>query len=213
MKNKSQKYLIFDFDGVLVDSLEQIAVAIKQIYKRFSFLPISTIKFGIVEYMDFPKHAKKNHLSLKKQQQTIKDLQEAGQVMITNNKVLPFSGFIKQLKTLRNCRMAIVSSGYEDYINHFAKPLSLPFEQILGVETSLSKEEKVNLICKKWSINVKNCYYFTDTKSDVIELEQILDKNKIIGCGWGWQGKKKLELVLPNSQIMVNFTDINDILK
>lgn len=41
------------------------------------------------------------------------------------------------------------------------------------------------------------------------ELENFLDKKKIIGCSWGYHGLEKLKEVLPEKQILKNFTDIH----
>jgi hypothetical protein len=89
--------------------------------------------------------------------------------------------------------------------------IDLPFEHIYGCETSLSKEHKVEMVCKNWKIELTKCKYFTDSKTDVIELLDILQLNQIIGCAWGWQGEKKLKEILPQDQILIEFADIKKV--
>lgn len=62
-------------------------------------------------------------------------------------------------------------------------------------------------------VEVGEIYYFTDTKTDVWELENYLDKSKIIGCAWGWQGFEKLSEVLPKEQILKEFKDVHRLFK
>lgn len=66
----------------------------------------------------------------------------------------------------------------------------------------------MEIIYEDWRVSVKDAYFFTDTISDVKELSNIMDKNKIYGCAWGYQGKEKLSKVLDKNHILQNFSDI-----
>lgn len=69
------------------------------------------------------------------------------------------------------------------------------------------------MICKDWGIDVKEVYFFTDTISDVKELGNIMDKNKIYGCSWGYQKKEKLCTALDENHVLDNFSDVYKIFK
>ena len=58
---------------------------------------------------------------------------------------------------------------------------------------------------------MEDAYFFTDTVSDVKELGNVMDKNKIYGCAWGYQSAEKLSTVLDKNHILNNFSDIQKI--
>lgn len=208
-------YLIFDFDGVIADSIDSIAFALKSGWLQFRFLPVIIIKKLIINAVNKPIHSTKQVVSLNKKINILKDYQHIAKILVTQGRTKVFDGFIYQLHKImktKNCKLAIVSSGSEIYINSVLKNIDLPFEYIYGVETSLSKENKVRLVCQNWKINLDQCVYFTDSKTDVIELNQILKLEQIIGCAWGFQGYKKLKQILPENQILKEFTDVKFVL-
>jgi phosphoglycolate phosphatase-like HAD superfamily hydrolase len=208
------KYLIFDFDGVIADSLDSMAYALKRSLKRFSLLPLPIIKRLIVQYVDKPVHSHKENLSEESKVKIVAEYQDISRVLVAHNRTLVFEGFIAELRKLieiKNCRLAIVSSGSELYIHSVAHKIDLPFEHVYGCETSLSKENKVAMVCQLWEIENQDCMYFTDSKTDVMELRHILDLSQIIGCSWGWQGEKKLKEILPENQIRKEFSDVKKV--
>jgi phosphoglycolate phosphatase-like HAD superfamily hydrolase len=210
-KTTKTHYLIFDFDGVIADSLDSMAYGLKRSLKRFSLLPLPIIKRLIVQYVDKPVHSHKQNLSEEEKAKILTEYQHISRVIVAQNRTKVFEGFIAELRELieiKNCKLAIVSSGSEIYINSITHKIDLPFEYIYGCETSLSKENKVAMVCQLWGIENRDCMYFTDSKTDVMELSHILDLSQIIGCSWGWQGEKRLKEILPENQILKEFADI-----
>jgi phosphoglycolate phosphatase-like HAD superfamily hydrolase len=213
--NPKMDYLIFDFDGVIADSLESVAYALKSGWPQFRFLPVSFIKKIIINFVDRPAHSRSQKISVKNQFTLIKDYQHIANILIAQDRTQVFEGFVDELRMLiteHNCKLAIVSSGSEIYINSVLHNIDLPFEYIYGVEASLSKEQKVEKVCSNWNIDLDQCTYFTDSKTDVVELLNIIDLEQIIGCAWGWQGYKKLKKILPENQILKEFGDVRKVL-
>jgi HAD superfamily hydrolase (TIGR01549 family) len=202
------RHLIFDFDGVLADSLEPIAWAFKHSRRRYSILPLETIKSGIRKFVNTPKHANANNLDETEKIEMINEIQKVGRILVEQNNVQFFEGFIAELRKIENFKMAIVSSGSESYLNHFSKQIDLPFDFVYGVETSLSKEEKIVKVCENWGISLRDCWYFTDTLSDIIEIKDLVDNDKILGCSWGWHSTSKLQRALPKNQVLIDFADV-----
>lgn len=85
------------------------------------------------------------------------------------------------------------------------------FEYILGAEEGYFKSDKIQFICRKWGVKIEDIIYFTDTQRDVYQLENYMSKNQIYGCAWGWHGYERLAKVLPETNILKNFTDIHKI--
>lgn len=200
------KYLIFDFDGVLADTYDSRMEVLLEVGDRS--------KEEILQHTDqyFLKSTHTRDLNLSQE-----DLQ-AKQEWVTKfgNSLHQkgfdlFDDFIEELKKMQDAKMAVVSSGSSIYIKPKIENCGLEFSHVLTFEDHHSKEEKVELICKDWGILVKDVYFFTDTISDVKELGNIMDKNKIYGCAWGYQGHEKLSLVLDKSHVLHNFSDIQKI--
>jgi phosphoglycolate phosphatase-like HAD superfamily hydrolase len=207
-------YLIFDFDGVIADSLDSVAFALKRGWPPLKFFPTKFIKKVIVKFVDKPVHARNQQLTEKKESKLIKDYQHIAKVLVAQNRTRVFEGLVDELRLLlksKNCKLAIVSSGSESYINSVMHHVDLPFDYIYGVETSLSKEAKVEKVCRNWNVDTSQCKYFTDSKTDVIELINIIELSQIVGCSWGWQGYKKLKQILPENQILKEFVDIRKV--
>ena len=95
--------------------------------------------------------------------------------------------------------MAIVSSGSKLYVKDKADSSDLDFTHILTFEDNPLKEEKVEMMRRDWNVDIKDIHYFTDTKTDVIELKEMLG-DRIIGCSWGYNGYFGLLEVLPEEE-------------
>lgn len=201
------KHLIFDFDGVLGDTWGVRNEAMMQLNNK-------TLEQVIVEsdaYFSQPAHSRKN-FTKEEFAEWLKWTREYGK-MVKKLDFDLFHEFIEELKKIKGKKMAIVSSGSRIYIENKIKKLKLDFTHVLTFEDHYSKEEKVELVCRDWGVNPKDAYYFTDAQSDVLELKEIMDMKKIIGCSWGYQGFYKLIEVLPEKQILKDFEDVHSVLE
>ncbi len=200
------KYLIFDFDGVLGNTYDARMEVLLEKGDR--------TKEEILAHTDqyFTKSTHTRDLNLSTEAlSTIQDwIMTFGKLLHKKGFEL-FGDFINELKKINDAKMAVVSSGSSVYIKPRLENCGLEFSHILTIEDHHSKEEKVEQICKDWGILVKEAYFFTDTVSDINELENIMDKNKIYGCAWGYQGAEKLSTVLDKNHILHNFSDIQNI--
>jgi leucyl-tRNA synthetase len=210
LPKKKTKYLIFDFDGVLGDTQEIFRLATKEI---FNLNDKESIEYQ-QGYTDKPRHSRRNSA------QEIQKFTENAQLFFQTAKKYSqeiktglFQDFIQEIKKIKNAKLAIVSSGSKEVILPMLEKTDLEFDYIYDFYDSHSKEEKVEKICKDWEISDKTPFYFTDTKSDVLELKTFMNQQKIIGCSWGYQGHKKLSQVLPENQILDEFSEIHRVLK
>ncbi len=202
------KYLIFDFDGVLADTLHV------NLQSRINLGRVQTMEEALTQlnkYFDNkPAHTRNHSLSQS-------ELKNMGELVIQMGKEVDrlgfnlFDGFITEIKKIADTKIAIVSTGTLVYVKDKAESSGLHPTHILTFEDHHSKEEKIEKICKDWGIDVTDSYYFTDSKADVYELENFLARGKIIGVSWGFCGYDKLRELLPENQILKNFEDIHKI--
>jgi FMN phosphatase YigB (HAD superfamily) len=200
------KYLIFDFDGVLGDTNRERIDVIKEIDNVSEEEVVASSE----RYWMQSHHTRNADLSEEKIGEMLEWTRRFGEAMAKRNFNL-FDGFISEIANIKDTKLAIVSSGSRLYIKPKLENTSLTFTHILTFEDHHSKEEKLERICRDWGITVDEAYFFTDTVADVRELENILDRNKIYGCSWGYQGKEKLSLILDSEHIFNNFSDIREV--
>ena len=205
-----QKYLIFDFDGVLGDTYKSAIEANMEI----SGQSVEEVTKIIDDHFSKVKDAHKNHHIESKEVKKKIAGDDFRNLLISKNIIQSklFEGFLEEIESLENSKLAIVSSGDKKYILPMLGDFASMFDYILDYQDSLSKEEKVEMVCKNWGISEKETYYFTDTQTDVLELDQYMDKTKVIGCSWGFQGYKKLLDVLPKTQILKEFKSLHKLL-
>lgn len=198
-----KKYFIFDFDGVLGDTFKACNRAKFAAGLATSIQDAEKTTLGYASAK--PNHSRDGHKDDVRNAQnwTI----QFGEKMRLENFEM-FESFIKSIKQINPDKAAIVSSGPEVYVKPRSKETGLNPTHILAFEDHHSKEEKIEQICKDWGVDISQVYYFTDTKADVCELEDVLDRSKIIGCSWGYLGKEVLLEVLPESQVLENQEDI-----
>jgi 8-oxo-dGTP pyrophosphatase MutT (NUDIX family)/predicted alpha/beta hydrolase family esterase len=202
-KPEKPKYLIFDFDGVLADTWQSTVESVAQIDQTTLEIAANSILETHQKPMSEDRPAQPN----------LED--RVDRILILNKLVVEkgfelFVGFLKEIEAIPNTKIAVVSSGSREYlIAPVLSKFNLKFDFILGIEDHVSKVQKVQEISKKWEVDLSEIYFFTDTVSDVVELQPILDKQKIIGCSWGWHGVQRLETVLNSKQILNKFSDIH----
>ena len=204
---KKEKYFIFDFDGVLGDTWN---ATVEACFAMGDYPTKEESTARIFKHFDnMPDYSRQISKTSEEEEENLRWIKTFGEKML-DHEIDLFHGFIRELKKYKNTKIAVVSSGAKSYVNPTLKKSGLNFSHVLTFEDHSSKEEKVEKVCRDWGVDIKEVFYFTDTKADVYELEGIMDKTKIIGCAWGFQGLEKLKEVLPERQILKNFRDIHN---
>lgn len=198
------KHLIFDFDGVLGNTHDPRLEVLQEMEKEKSLEEI--IAAGN-RYFTKSTHMRSSNVSETDLQGMREWTTQFGTLLHEKGFDL-FLDFIEELKAIPDAKLAVVSSGSHIYIKPRLGKCGLHFTHILSFEDHHSKEEKVEGICRDWNVPLDEVYFFTDTVSDVMELQNILDKNKIYGCAWGYQGREKLLTALDGDHILDHFSDI-----
>lgn len=205
--NKNTKYLIFDFDGVIADSINAIAkyeqknhpeLTLDQVIAKLQKSDESNI------FLDLDTDKEK----IETRKQSIINAAR----YLTTIEIPLFHKFLSEIHKIQNTKLAIVTSNSKELVEHLLKNISHDFEFILGVQEGYLKSDKIKFICEKWEVKMDDIFYFTDTQRDVYQLEGHINKSKIYGCAWGWHGYDRLIKVLPKSNVLQKFTDIKDIL-
>jgi hypothetical protein len=182
---------VFDFDGVLADTLE---IMVDSFHKKLPFIskqrakkmllersmkarPKTSFSFGLIK-----KYGKKSY------QEAIKGLD------------LVFTERLQEIEKLDLSQNSayILSHSYEDICRQILGDKAKLFKKIFGNETHQNKTlgleeimqiEGVPVEKKTEGCKQKNVYFFTDTLGDVLDALPVLNKENIYGCGWGFLPK------------------------
>ncbi|MGL4758900.1 MAG: HAD family hydrolase [Patescibacteria group bacterium] len=208
----SKKYIIFDFEGVFLDSFESTI----QTYMINKSIP-SSDRNNILEDLSNNRWVNTRY-SVDKDytpEQWSKMVKDRIEEFTQKSKLgLPlFDGFVKEVFLIQDyAKLAIVSTADQEQINNFAKSSGIKFDFLHGFSSKFDKINSTKIIMKEWGVAANEVYFVTDTLRDVNEISTILPITNIYGCAWGFHGFAKLSTKLPESNILSLYSDIKNIL-
>lgn len=206
LESKARKHLIFDFDGVIADTY---AAASEALIRTGEVKNKEEAESFWKQYFHNKPNNVRGHTLTEEEMKDLDRLsREFGAHMVDIGYEF-FDEFVKRIKDLPDTKIAIVSRGEGAYIKDRVKAEGIPATHVLTWEDHHSKEEKIEQVCRDWGVGIDEVYYFTDSKADVYELENHIDREKIIGCGWGYCGYDALREILPENQILRNPEDFD----
>jgi phosphoglycolate phosphatase len=181
----NKKLVIFDFDGVLVNTLE------------FSYV-IHKEKNPNLTWKNFQDFSDGNFID------AIKNIENGSNYIIPHDFKEKYQNNIEKInvqETLHESilslsneyQIAIVSSTDSYLIETFLIKENLRnyFSDILGADVNISKIIKINSLLEKYKISPKDTVFITDSLGDILEGNKCGVKS--IGVTWGIHGKENLE--------------------
>lgn len=184
------KLLLFDFDGVLVDSLD--------VYEKTVTLCLAKInqplQRGRQEFLElfennFYESLAQKGVNLEKFMTASVDILS----QVNYSEIKPFDAMRPVLQELKKKHCLIVISSNDTPTIQEALRLydfNGIFQEILGSDFMLSKKEKIFYAIKKYQVMPEDIYYIGDTIGDIKEGKQA--GVKTIGVTWGWHDKIKM---------------------
>ncbi|MEK7624721.1 MAG: HAD-IA family hydrolase [Patescibacteria group bacterium] len=182
------KCLIFDFDGVIVDSFDaayKIAHTPLKVENKSNFRGLFN---GSIANTIQSKLSSREYASFFNSYAT----------MLDSVQIVPGIAEVIQ-KVSQDYLRAIISSTTSSSINKFLKTHKLEkyFAEILGIDDGPSKEEKIRELLQTHNIATKDCLMITDTVGDIVEAKQagVLT----IGVTWGYHDEQMLKSKNPTA--------------
>jgi len=190
------KLFLFDFDGVLVDSLEVYEKTVTDCLKDIK-QPLIRSREEFLELFEDNFYESLKHKGIDLDEFMKASVDILAQVKIRDMK--PFPGVAEVIEKLhRKHRLIVISSNdyasikealdyfnYDDY-----------FKDVLGSDFMFSKKEKILYAAKKYNVSLQNIYYIGDTTGDIKEGKQA--GVKTVGVTWGWHSKAKMAAAGPD---------------
>lgn len=187
MNLENKKIVLFDFDGVLIDTLGILFFINQEINQDLSIEEYkSFFKGNIYDATRKDGTFKKNHpdfdslYKLKTREMMVPD---------------PLKFIIKELSNLYT--LIIVSSTHSELIKNILEreKISEYFTEILGADVDRNKVIKINSVLTKYSVLSKDVVFITDTVGDIKEAEKCGVRS--IAVTWGFHDKETLEKANP----------------
>ncbi|PIS42213.1 MAG: hypothetical protein COT24_04700 [Candidatus Kerfeldbacteria bacterium CG08_land_8_20_14_0_20_40_16] len=187
---------LFDFDGVIVDTLNEAHLTFNRLFKTLQLKPAAkeevrsmynkNIHDALLEYGVKEKDFKKLWSMIK--------AREKGRT----NRVSLYPSINLLLQSLKNYHLYIISASATAAVKSYLKRKKLLnyFQGVQGAEEGLSKIDKIEKIIKREKTSPQKTYFLTDTVGDVLEGKKT--DVKIIGVAWGYHKYRELKAVSPD---------------
>jgi len=192
--------IVFDFDGVLVDSFLACYIPASMKYENLSPEEYKTWFLGNIYETKANKKIKDTNFDY------------AGTYFSILSSLKMEQNVIDTLKKLSGSyRLFINTSSPRKYIHDYLKKYSLDeaFVEIMGVEISKSKVEKFEYLFNRYKLKDTDLIFVTDTVGDILEANQV--NVKTIAVEFGFHEREMLEKGNP-FKIISNFNDLTSLL-
>jgi phosphoglycolate phosphatase len=192
----SEKLFLFDFDGVLVDSLE--------VYERRVKLCLEKIGSPIIRSReDFLELFEDNfYEGIVKKGIDLTEFMHASRSMPAKDdydQMTPFTPIFPVLQELKkNNILTVISSNISKVIHAILSRYGFNgcFREVLGADYGYSKEEKILHAMNSFQMKKEKTFYVGDTVGDIKEAR--LAGVKTVAVTWGWHNKERLEMASPD---------------
>ncbi len=188
--------LLFDFDGVLVDSLDVYEKTVTDCLKQIG-QPLTRGRAEFLELFDgnFYESLVQQGINMDKFISASADIL-AG---VDYAAMKPFDAIRPVLRELKkNHPMIVISSNDTPTITEALRLYDFNgiFSDVLGSDFMFSKKDKILHVIKKYDVTLQDIYYIGDTTGDIKEGKQA--GVKTVGVTWGWHSKEKMAASQPD---------------
>lgn len=191
----SSRILLFDFDGVIADSLAAYYPVFVETCRDLGFQGPSTREaFLNIFDTNAIKGLRRAGVPLLKLRQLGRTL--APRVVALNQDVAPFPGMVDLLCTLADHEpvYVVTSNMTEPTATFLADHGITGIRDVVGADRESSKVKKIRRITKQHPSATP--WYVGDTRGDIVEGRKA--GATTVGAGWGWHGAERLALERPD---------------
>lgn len=192
----TKKLFLFDFDGVIVDSLELYEATTRRCFETIG-KPITKNHEDFLKLFDenFYEAIQKRGIEMDEFKRALVQIAPS----IDYSTVKAFAGMEPVLRALKNDNtLLIVSSNTVHAITAILSRIRYDgcFDEILGADFMLSKVDKIFHAMEKWNHHPERTFFVGDTSGDIKEARQT--SVKTVAVTWGWHAKERLEKAQPD---------------
>jgi phosphoglycolate phosphatase len=191
-----QKLLLFDFDGVIVDSLDVYERRVKLCLEEIGQPFIQNRSDFLVLFEDnFYEAIVKKGIDVPEFMNASKALP----IQDDYDQMLPFAPMLPVLEELKkNNVLVVISSNISQVIHDVLARHNFNgcFRDVLGAESGYSKQEKILHAMTVFQMEKDKTFYIGDTAGDIREARTA--GVRTVAVTWGWHTRAMLEKVNPD---------------
>ncbi len=194
----TQKYIIFDFDGTLVDSVDLAVEIYNKIAPKYNCKPVQHEAREILSSRNPQKFFKTYGITPFKLFLLVYRIRRELGKHIPH--IEPVKGMENALRSLRNhgYKLGILTSNskanVEDFLDH--NHLRGLFSFVYSGRKLLGKDISITALLKKEKIHKKDVIYVGDETRDVLAMKKV--HIPVIAGSWGLTAPEKLASLLPD---------------
>jgi phosphoglycolate phosphatase len=189
MKPDINRLFIFDFDGVIADSLVFYEALVKTSLEQIGSPVIATRK----EFLDlFDGNFYESLRARGVDMTTFNNAIMAAAPEIDYGRLLPFHDLLPVMSTLtKDNTLLVISSNISSVIQTFLSRYEFDgiFDDVLGADFMLSKTEKIRHAVEKCNAPRDRTYYVGDTVGDIREGQAA--GVRTVAATWGWHTRER----------------------
>ena len=190
------KFFLFDFDGVIVDSLDVYEKTVTDCLDVIG-QPLTRGREEFLELFDgnFYESLVEKGVDLDRFMNASVEI--LAKINYADMRPFPAVGpVLRELK--KNHPMVVISSNDTPTIQEALDLYGLDgiFDDVLGSDFMLSKKDKILYIIDKYHVEKHDIYYIGDTAGDIREGREA--GVKTVGVTWGWHTKDKMLAAAPD---------------
>ncbi len=191
-----KKLCIFDLDGTLVNSIEDLANAYNAALKKYHLAT-----FPIIDYYHFVGNGvdKLIHTIIKDRQDLFDEVKNAFYEYYEDHcfeQTRPYPGIIEMLDFLKEegCLLAVVSNKPDRFVSKIIKAIfDDRFDSVSGKKEGIAVKpcpELVLRVMQQYHVSAENTYYIGDSDVDIETAKNAGVSS--VGVAWGFRGEKEL---------------------
>ena len=197
MAKSSEKLLLFDVDGVIVDSFDEFFVEVRAFIRNHGGKTITSDDFrrffeqNPLEQIMAAANLTKTELLASSGLETI---------IAQYKKTKVFEGMPDVLRTLaKHHTLVVVTSSLTDpVIEKLAEQgLDALFAAFLGPQAGVNKDKKIRMALDEFGFDSKNAIFVTDTSGDIVEAKKT--GVRTIGVTWGYHDARTVSRAAPDA--------------
>lgn len=190
------KAVIFDYDGVIADSLKPTMDAFNSLSSKYKYKPFTNREdFARIFDKNLPDLLLGLGISNMKMPIFLKDLKN--EFKTSNKKIKGVPGINKLCEVLsEHFTLALVTPNFKEYVAEILKKeeISDKFKIMITDEPAVKKSQKIRQCLEKLSLKSNEAVFIGDTFGEIMEAKEA--HVRTIAVTWGYQLKTKL---LPSS--------------
>ncbi|MDD2807693.1 MAG: HAD hydrolase-like protein [Patescibacteria group bacterium] len=178
-----KKIILFDFDGVIVDSFETAYSIVEELQLGFSRQYYREMFCGNIFDSVDSHHQNGNHKKVSQEEW----FKLYAKKLLKLPVIIGMPAALKKLSA--SYRLVVVSSSINSPIQSYLElhHINQLFDKVYGADVHRSKIEKMRMVLAEYNISQSDCVFVTDTAGDLKEAAKVGIDSIVVS--WGFHSK------------------------